>query len=515
MSVVRVPLSRPIPATIGVVVALVLVSGVSGQAWGAPAGARAIRASATCTASPDGVDIGNVDSDGIADLVVGAPTLAVGGVADAGAVDVHLSSGSEQRITAAGLGLTGAAQADARFGAAISVADVNNDGCSDLAVGAPGAGGSGRVYVLHGSPSGIGGAVTTITAPDGAVGDDFGAAVVEIIRGVQVEDLWVGAPGRTVDGYADAGEVYHYVFDASGTPTYVGHVSYAGTVVTGRVHAGDRFASVLAARSDGLVVGVPDRSVAGHAGAGQVVVLSQRDLPLAAEVFDQSSPGVPGTPEAGDHYGASVAEVPMGTGFIVGIPGEDLGSLKDAGAVDAYAYTDGNPHSLKPTVTSYTQDSPLVPGTSEAGDGFGAAVLIGHYTDCDDAVFGYAVGAPGEDIGSIKDAGYVSAWRDEKRLPDCPSIGYRQGTTLPGVAEAGDRLGATLSLLHRPTGNDRENSDYTNDPVIGVPGEDGSQVNSGVVDTVRPVKSYGAVGGPIAGLQYGTVIAQPAFNDSM
>ncbi len=204
-----------------------------------------------------------------------------------------------------------------------------------------------------------------------------------------------------------------------------------------------------------------------------------------------------------------------GDGFIVGVPGEDLGSRKDAGAANTYSYVDGDRHSLHPAVTSYTQNSPLVPGTAEAGDEFGAAVLIGHYTVCDDAVFGYAVGAPGEDVGSVKDAGYVSAWRDEKRLPDCPSIGYRQGTTLPGVAEAGDRLGATLSLLHRPTSSDRDNSDYTNDPVIGVPGEDGSQVDSGVVDTVRPVKSYGAVGGPIAGLEYGSVLAQPAMNDSI
>ncbi len=238
MSVTRLPLFPPVPATIGVVVALALATGASGPAWGAASEAQAVRAAVTCTASPNGVDVGNLDSDGIADLVVGAPTLAVGGARDAGGVDVHLSSGSEQRITAAGLGLTEGTQADARFGAAISVADVDDDGCSDLAVGAPGAGGSGRVYMLHGSPSGIGTAVTTITAPDGAAGDDFGAAVAETIRGVQVEDLWVGAPGRSVDGHADAGEVYHYVFDASGTPTYVGHASYAGTVVAGSVHPG-------------------------------------------------------------------------------------------------------------------------------------------------------------------------------------------------------------------------------------------------------------------------------------
>ncbi|MFF4499835.1 VCBS repeat-containing protein [Streptomyces sp. NPDC001401] len=56
-----------------------------------------------------------------------------------------------------------------------------------------------------------------------------------------------------------------------------------------------------------LATGAPDAAVGGKKGAGYVAVVygSAHGLNLASkQVFTQATPGVPGTPEAGDHFGA-------------------------------------------------------------------------------------------------------------------------------------------------------------------------------------------------------------------
>ncbi|MFE3138400.1 FG-GAP repeat protein [Streptomyces scopuliridis] len=72
----------------------------------------------------------------------------------------------------------------------------------------------------------------------------------------------------------------------------------------------------------------------------------------------------------------------------------------------------------------WTQDSPGVAGVAEYGDGWGMDLSLGD-TDGD----GYAdlaIGAPGEDIGSVADAG-------------SPNV--------PGAAEKGDRFGGQVRLV--------------------------------------------------------------------
>ncbi|MFB8267049.1 FG-GAP-like repeat-containing protein [Streptomyces sp. NPDC055955] len=90
-----------------------------------------------------------------------------------------------------------------------------------------------------------------------------------------------------------------------------------------------------------LAVGVPDGTVGGKAKAGYVNIVWGGPKGIGAHGsirISQSTPEVPGTPEAGDRFGASVALVELnGDGsaeLLVGTPGEDItGRGKDVGMV--------------------------------------------------------------------------------------------------------------------------------------------------------------------------------------
>lgn len=120
-----------------------------------------------------------------------------------------------------------------------------------------------------------------------------------------------------------------------------------------------------------------------EAGAVWVIPGSLNGLNLAAaKHFNQNSPGVPGTSEAGDLFGGSVAAGDINADgyadLAVGAPGEAIGSVKQAGAVDVFY---GSSAGLKNTgVQAFDQNTAGVPGSSEARDGFGYGLSIGHVT---------------------------------------------------------------------------------------------------------------------------------------
>ena len=91
------------------------------------------------------------------------------------------------------------------------------------------------------------------------------------------------------------------------------------------------------------------------------------------------------------------------------------------------------------------QGAGRIPGSVEPGDRFGSAIVR--------ADGGVAIGAPREDAGSIAGAGHVTlvqigcAGRFGGDMIVGGARAFNQNTPgVPGRAESGDRLGATLSL---------------------------------------------------------------------
>ena len=92
---------------------------------------------------------GDFDGDSRADVVVGVPNHGNG----SGGVDARGSHTAPLVITP-GLLLLGDV-AGSGFGSALALTDLDYDGCADLVVGAPGEGRKGQVHILFGSPTGF------------------------------------------------------------------------------------------------------------------------------------------------------------------------------------------------------------------------------------------------------------------------------------------------------------------------------------------------------------------------
>lgn len=484
-----------------------------------------VAGAAELTCQTDVPVVGDVDGDGISDLLVGRPWADSG----AGAVDLRLTSAPTQLLTEVAAGITEPEVVDA-FGSAVALADLDADGCDDMVIGAPGTlDGAGRVYVVSGAPGGFDSQFRFTLDGGSSPADRFGSAIA-IAENPNLPgfDLWVGSPNDSPGAVARAGSVTHFTIKAPAGQVQITHletISQATPGVPGTSEVNDHFGSVLTATAGGALVGVPDEDIGRAADAGAVVFLRNFDTDPGfddAVSITQNTSGVAGTPEAGDRFGAAVA-----AGFdyaLVGVPGEDLGRLRDAGAVQTFRQR--FPATVPVPVASVTQNSRGIPGTAEAGDQLGAAVLVGRNVGCVEGVTQAVAGAPGEDIrvsGTNRvDAGTVLV------LPltaaeSCPVRYDDQSTVLTGTPETGDRLGRTLGLGRIRDDHDDETGDRA---FIGVADEDrGTVPNAGIVQSTasgtgadandvlvagKPRSSVGSSEGAMAGEQYGLVLASPA-----
>ena len=155
--------------------------------------------------------LGDVDGDGLADVIVGSYNSAGGSYAGAAYV-VYGPAGGTTDLGSADVILRGE-RASQYVGLGLSVADLDGDGVGELAVGATGdsasGSASGSVYLFYGPLSG------TLTLADaGAVylgegaSDDVGQGLVfGDFDANGVPDMAIGAPGESTFGSA-AGAVY-------------------------------------------------------------------------------------------------------------------------------------------------------------------------------------------------------------------------------------------------------------------------------------------------------------------
>ncbi len=350
------PLPKPFVAAFAALLALTL-----------PLRAQSVLSSTSGGAAGDGYGVvrlaGDIDADGVRDLIVGAPHEA----GDRGGARV-VSGGSGATL----LLLAGEAAGDLFGWSVAGVGDANGDGRPDLAVGAPG-NGAGYVRIV----SGLDGS-TIRTLHGSAAGDRFGHAVAGAgdLDADGQADLAVGAPEADVNG-AGSGSVTFFS-GGSGAPISTLHGGAAG----------DRLGSSLDIDVDDVIKGDNQGDVIVGAtvgpGAGRVEVRSRTDFSLRYALV-------------GDGLGTSVALV---------------GDIDDDGILDLLVGIDPRDAQGQPTAPGSARlhsgaDGTLLHAFTGGVTGSGFGLIVAAAGDIDgDGVLDVAVGEPfadahGDDAGTL------------------------------------------------------------------------------------------------------------------
>ena len=235
-----------------------------------------------------------MDGDGRSDLIVGVP----GRSSNTGEVDLRLTTAPSKTLSQQDAGLGQGVPGD-EFGAAVVLADLNDDGCDDIIVGAPGAGNSsGRVQVVLGAEHGLQPADGQTLTGGAASGDRFGSslAIAPNLAGTGF-DLWVGAPLDNVGSANDAGSVVHYSITNSGGNlafNLVQTITQNSPGVPGSAETSDQFGAVLSATSRGVLIVDQLEDVGSTKDAGSITLLAGTDDDGRGDV-------------AGTSYGAVIA----------------------------------------------------------------------------------------------------------------------------------------------------------------------------------------------------------------
>ncbi len=399
---------------------------------------------------------GDVNGDGFADMIVGAP--------DNNEAYIYLGSATGVSNTPA-VTLTGTGA----FGTAVSTAgDLNGDGFSDIIVGAPQYEqvGSlipgGAAFVYYGSSTGIvATSVVTlsVSVPSPVAGDRFGATVSTAgdLNGDGLADLVIGAPGRA-DGTGEVHLYYGRLTPLSPSPNRT-LAAPAGTTGFGAAvnTAGDLNGDGLSA----VIVGAPTTNGDGTA-RGRALLYAGAKTPVQATAnLTLSRVGQPSSVAFGHSFTA--AGDLNGDGF-----GDVAIAAPDSNAVYLlYGARGGlDPSVLTPTLT-LTETGRFGASMSGAGDLNGDGF--------DDLI----IGAPTLAISGTNQ-GRVYAY-----LGSPNGLNLEPVWTMDGESP-GDLFGTSVAMVGDV------NSDGYMDVLIGAP----SYTTPGITDTQRIGKAYLYYGAP-------------------
>ena len=342
-------------------------------------------------------------TSGCASLLVGSPGEDVAGAVDAGMA--HLVSDLPNLEGTPDLEATPLTQADAmgtveagdEFGYSVAIMGLNQEDRRRLIVGAPRENvgpitdaGAVSVFEVDESPQGLAelrqgrpGPLGAIRLPDTPeAGDRFGASLatgmVDVAErsGQEIgQGLVIGAPGDMVNGHDGAGSVtvLSEKFESASL------LSQDSAGVPGAAENGDQFGYSVAlsprvgSRAATLAVGAPGENAGPMVDAGSVTLfdnVSERFVPRTS--FSQATAGVPGTNEAGDRFGYSLAFGHRVPTLLVGVPTEDIGAVADAGTVQPVRVPGASwPLQFLPTITEQSLGAGGVVG---GGHRFGRSV---------------------------------------------------------------------------------------------------------------------------------------------
>ena len=438
--------------------------------------------------------VGDFDGDGYDDLAVGAPGRDSDGVINAGAVYIlEGNSGGltdkeyAQIWTQGSPGILMTPEAGDLFGYALAAGDFNGDGIDDLAIGSPGEdeGGvlvSGAVLVLYGTPFGLS-STGSLVIVQGFVGltaepfDYFGWSLAAgDFNGDTRDELAIGILNETVGGDADAGAVLVMIGTSAGLDIGVHWYLHQDLVGTwDSAEPGDGFGRALASGNfdgdpfDDLAVGVSREDIGAAARAGAVHVFYgslnglEQDIFITQGGFAGGS-DIHGALETNDFFGDSLVAADFNADgaddLAIGVPGEDIASTADAGAVNiVYGTTFLNiglipNNNLLIQQDNFNPSGGSLPSSSEAGDLFGQALTAGDFDH--DGFNDLLVGTPFEEVGSGPD--------------DVGAVFFIPGSAT-GLVDAGSRV------IYQ--GLDRTESD-TNNYVVNGTGAENDQFGDGL-----------------------------------
>ena len=330
------------------------------------------------------------------------------------------------------------------FGNSLAAGDFNCDGRTDLAIFDNESltdEQEGAVHVLYSDATGLPGTDQIWKDFNPANGsndrellDRFGWALAagnydgNSFDGNDCDDLAIGIPGEDVGAAADAGGVlilYGFPFSglASGSSPGAWRWTLGAGGIGGTPATGDNLGAALASGDfdndgkDDLAIGAPYANEGAVGNAGKVLVLYGTTAtglsPTDHRIFSQDSSGGDGTmqdsSESDDIFGYALAagdfNQDLSDDLAIGVPGEDLGGIGSAGAVQVlYGFTNTG---LRLTNNQAWNESNIdTAGALETNDNFGAVLAAGDVTG--EGTDDLAIGAPLEDTDGFEDAGAVT-----------------------------------------------------------------------------------------------------------
>ncbi|MEU7582258.1 FG-GAP-like repeat-containing protein [Streptomyces sp. NPDC041068] len=464
-----------------------LITALAVTSLATPLVLAATAGSASAAPTPPRTPITDFNKDGYADLAISAPGSYDGDAPGSVSIVYGSASGPDQAhattISRATPGVPGSPEAGGQFGHHTAAADLDGDGYTDLVVN-----GGEKAVVLWGSAQGLTGEGSTELASNHArvtAGDFNGDGKRDLVtaeypepedpmdnddRGMtisygpfkrdgkaastqQVVTSQTFGPGDFVvgdltgDGADDI--VTSHGFEEMAHKSQFWKGGKDGVSTTSQKLAPSLGGAVGDVDGDGygdlIVRDIGDNFEDMPYQKGTILVrYGSADGPSSRTAkITQDTAGVPGVGEEGDEFGSSISAGDVnGDGYAdvaVGIPGEDIESVADAGST---VLLKGSRSGLTGTGSqAFQQSTEGVPGASEKGDKFGSQVLL---SDTDkDGKADLTVSAPLED-GTYADSGAV--WHLRGAAGGLTVTGIKSfGPAAVGAPEKGVQFGQYLA----------------------------------------------------------------------